>query len=62
MIQRGQWKLVCQPIETGYLLRLHDLANDPECQHDVYAMHAEQVIDLQKKLMQMLRESIKKGP
>jgi arylsulfatase A-like enzyme len=35
MIRHGRWKLVYQPLETGHLLRLFDLDNDPACQHDV---------------------------
>jgi arylsulfatase A-like enzyme/glycosyltransferase involved in cell wall biosynthesis len=35
MIRHGRWKLVYQPLESGYLLRLFDLDNDPACQHDL---------------------------
>lgn len=39
MIRRGRWKLVYQPLETGYALRLFDLDSDPACQHDLSAAH-----------------------
>jgi arylsulfatase A-like enzyme/GT2 family glycosyltransferase len=35
MIRHGRWKLVYQPLESGYLLRLFDLDTDPACQHDL---------------------------
>jgi len=41
MIRSGRWKLVYQPLETGYKLRLFDLEIDPACQHDVTGQHAE---------------------
>lgn len=41
MIRRGQWKLVCQPLTSGYSLRLFDLQNDPACQLDVADAHPE---------------------
>lgn len=40
MIRRGRWKLVYQPLEHGFLLRLYDLEVDPACIHDVSSMHA----------------------
>jgi arylsulfatase A-like enzyme/glycosyltransferase involved in cell wall biosynthesis len=39
MIRRGRWKLVYQPLEAGYALKLFDLDSDPACQHDVSATH-----------------------
>lgn len=39
MIRRGRWKLVYQPLEVGYALKLFDLDSDPDCQHDVSAEH-----------------------
>jgi arylsulfatase A-like enzyme/glycosyltransferase involved in cell wall biosynthesis len=41
MIRRGRWKLVYQPLETGFLLRLFDLETDSVCKHDVSAQHPE---------------------
>ena len=35
MIRHGRWKLVYQPLESGYLLRLFDLDTDPACQQDL---------------------------
>jgi hypothetical protein len=41
MIRHGRWKLVYQPLESGYLLRLFDLDSDPACQQDVSERHPE---------------------
>lgn len=46
MIRRGKWKLVYQPLESGYALRLFDLESDPACQHDVSAQHPEVQADM----------------
>jgi len=37
MIRSGRWKLVYQPLEDGYLLRLYDIEHDPGCKQDVIA-------------------------
>lgn len=42
MIRRGRWKLVYQPLNDGYLLKLFDVERDPGCQSDV-AMHHPQI-------------------
>ena len=34
-IQHGRWKLVYQPLETGFLLQLFNLETDPACQLDL---------------------------
>lgn len=39
MIRRGRWKLVCQPLSTGYATRLFDLSTDPSCCQDVAAQY-----------------------
>ena len=54
MIRRGRWKLVYQPLASGYALRLFDLENDPDCQQDVSAAHGEQVNALREQLLKML--------
>lgn len=41
MLRHGRWKLVYQPLETGYHLRLFDLATDPACQLDISERHPE---------------------
>jgi len=46
MIRRGKWKLVYQPLESGYALRLFDLESDPACQHDISAQHPEVQADM----------------
>jgi len=50
MIRSGRWKLVYQPLESGYALRLFDLESDPACQHDVSKAMPAIVADLWGKL------------
>lgn len=50
MLRRGRWKLVYQPLEGGYALRLFDLERDPGCQHDVSDTHPEIRDDLWMRL------------
>lgn len=49
MIRHGKWKLVYQPLESGYALRLFDLESDPACQHDVSAQHPEVQADMWRR-------------
>ena len=41
MIRSGKWKLVCQPLETGVMLRLFDVESDPACRDDLALQHPE---------------------
>jgi len=41
ILRRGEWKLVYQPLESGYALRPFDLESDSACKHDVSAQHPE---------------------
>ncbi len=41
MVRLGHWKLVCQPLVNGELLRLYNLRTDPECRIDVSEQHPE---------------------
>ncbi len=50
MIRSGRWKLVYQPLASGYLLRLFDLHTDPTCQRDVASIHPDVQRALWKKL------------
>jgi arylsulfatase A-like enzyme len=50
MIRRGKWKLVYQPLESGYALRLFDLESDPACQHDVSAQRPDVQADMWGRL------------
>jgi hypothetical protein len=50
MVRRGLWKLVYQPLEDGYSLRLFDLDSDPACQQDVSAQHPDVRDDLWRRL------------
>ncbi|MHB1402044.1 MAG: sulfatase-like hydrolase/transferase [Thiobacillus sp.] len=56
MIRRGRWKLVYQPLETGHVLQLFDLASDPACMHNVLAQQAE----IAQSLWQQLGEWMKR--
>lgn len=50
-VVRGSWKLVYQPMETGYELRLFDTVADPECTRDLAARHP----DVREELWNELR-------
>lgn len=50
MIRTGRWKLVYQPLEKNYLLKLFDVATDPACLRDVSAMHPDVTQNLWKCL------------
>lgn len=39
MIRAGCWKLVYQPLQDGFLLKLFDVANDPGCLRDIITLH-----------------------
>lgn len=41
MIRQGRWKLVYQPLQEGYLLRLFDTDSDPHCEQDLSAREPE---------------------
>ena len=44
MIRHGPWKLVYQPLQDNYLLRLYNTDQDPECSVDV-ALQYPQIVD-----------------
>jgi len=50
MIRSGRWKLTYQPIESGALYSLYDIAVDPECKRDVSATHPQIVEELSARL------------
>lgn len=54
MIRHGRWKLVYQPLESGYLLKLFDLETDPVCQRDVSDFEAEVKDELWNRLQAFL--------
>lgn len=56
MIRRGRWKLVYQPLESGHLLRLFDLATDPGCRIDVSDKNPEIAVELQRALLSWIVE------
>ena len=50
MIRRGRWKLVYQPLESGYLLKLFDMEHDPGCRQDLAGSQPLVVADLWERL------------
>jgi arylsulfatase A-like enzyme len=46
MVRRGHWKLVYHPLDSGYLLKLFNLEEDPDCAADVSAHHPERVAEM----------------
>lgn len=58
MIRTGKWKLVYQPLQESFLLRLFNLDQDPLCQDDVSENHPEIVNMLWKKLYCIIEDDI----
>jgi arylsulfatase A-like enzyme len=56
MIRSGRWKLVYQPLESGYQLRLFDLDIDPECRVDVLDRYPETASQLRQALLSWIAE------
>ena len=54
MVRVGSWKLIYQPTTSGPLYALFDLANDPECRHDLAPVHPDMVRMLQSRLTEWL--------
>lgn len=54
MIRRGRWKLVYQPLQNDYLLKLFDMEVDPGCSKDVSALHPDVVRTLWLRLVPWL--------
>jgi len=50
MVRRGRWKLVYQPLQEGYVLRLFDIEMDPACQRDVAVAHPEITTELWRRM------------
>lgn len=51
MVRRGRWKLVYQPLRSGVLYQLYDLAVDPDCRHEVSA-HFPAILESLKREIQ----------
>ncbi len=49
-VREADWKLILVPGEDGPILRLFDLAKDPQCRHDVAADHPEVFARLRARL------------
>jgi len=56
MIRHGRWKLVYQPLEGDYALKLFDLDIDPTCQHDVSSVRPDISDDLWNRLKAFMPE------
>jgi len=55
MIRHGRWKLVYQPLDSGFLLRLFDLEADPACQTDISDLRPEIRDELWSRLQVFLQ-------
>lgn len=60
MIRHAHWKLVYQPLEAGYVLRLFNLETDPACKNDVSVQHPEVQSDLWTRLQVFTQASGKR--
>ncbi|MEO1766698.1 sulfatase-like hydrolase/transferase [Thiobacter aerophilum] len=58
----GRWKLVCQPLEEGLLLRLFDMEADPECRFDCAAEHPELLRSLWHRLTTLAGQELAGNP
>jgi hypothetical protein len=56
MVRTGKWKLVFTPGETRDILRLFDLAGDPECREDVALRYPGTAEVLRRALWDWMRE------
>ena len=50
VLRKGHWKLVYQPLQDGYLLKLFDVALDPSCQNDVSSRNPDLTNNMWKRL------------
>jgi arylsulfatase A-like enzyme len=41
MVRLGRWKLTYQPMQSGEIVQLFDVVEDPECRRDLRAVHPE---------------------
>jgi len=55
MIRRGDWKLVYQPLESGFQLRLFNIALDPDCLNDVADAQKDKTSELWQRLQTSIR-------
>lgn len=55
MVRQAQWKLVYQPLETGFKLSLYDVQTDPGCAQDVAHQHVDIARQLWTELRQWMR-------
>jgi arylsulfatase A-like enzyme len=56
MVRTGKWKLVFTPGETRDILRLFDVAGDPECREDVALRYPGTAEVLRRALWEWMRE------
>jgi len=54
VIRNGRWKLVYQPLQYGYLLKLFDAIADPACLYDVSARNSEVAQEMWGRLQEWL--------
>jgi arylsulfatase A-like enzyme len=53
-IRNGRWKLVYQPLQEAYLLKLFDAVADPDCLHDVHARYPDVAQDMWGRLQEWM--------
>ena len=58
MIRQGRWKLVYQPLQSGYMLSLFDLESDPGCQRNMLDQHPDIAAHLWQKLSAWLQHDL----
>jgi arylsulfatase A-like enzyme len=54
-VREGRWKLIRVPGETGPILRLFDLEQDPQCRHDLAGVHGDVLARLLRQLPEQAR-------
>jgi len=62
MIRAGKWKLVYQPLQESFLLRLFNLEQDSSCLNDISGNHPEVVTMLWKKLSCIMESDLRQPP
>jgi arylsulfatase A-like enzyme len=61
MIRSGNWKLVYQPLNAGYLLQLFDVASDPSCASNIAAQRPDVTAILWARLSAWMAQDLHKN-
>jgi len=63
MVRLGRWKLTYQPMESGEIVQLFDVVEDPECRRDLRGVYPEVTARLVAMLDEWLRlDGIERQP